>query len=120
MTFKSKTPPHCLWCNKAIPKYTENHSVLTPREYGRRFDDPTVPRTKADCQKLINAVVVSVDYNYETDINYDRTGRRVVHSYSTWDGESYKDEYFCNGDHARCFGYAAAAHGLRFKKRNAA
>jgi len=84
------------------------------QSFKQRFE--TAPKTMADCQKLTNETVVSVEYQYETDSNYERTGRRVVHSYSTWDGESYKDEFFCNGEHAKYFGYAAAHHGLRFTK----
>jgi hypothetical protein len=122
MPYKSATPPHCLWCGKRIAKRTTRHDVITYAMWKQSLDNSyaTLPKTIADCQKLTNEKVVSVDYQYETDDNYDRTGRRVVHHYTTWDGESYRDEFFCNGDHAQCFAYAAAAHGMRLKKRNAA
>jgi hypothetical protein len=120
--FKSTVQPLCLWCHKPIPKDTTRHNVVEPAMWSQSFKDrfETAPKTMADCQKLTNEKVVSVDYQYETDDNYDRTGRRVIHHYWTWDGETYKDQFFCNGDHAKNFGYAAAHHGLRFKKRSAA
>lgn len=122
MTHKTATQPHCLWCGKRIPKATTRRNLVTPAMWKESFDEAYAnrPKTLADCQKLTNEKVVSVDYQYEQDVNYDRTGRRVVHSYSTWDGESYMDPYFCNGDHAKNFGYAAAMHGLQLKKRSAA
>lgn len=122
MSHKSATQPLCLWCGKRIPKYTTSHNVITPAMWQTSFADryESLPKTMADCQKLTNERVVSVDYQYEQDANYDRTGRRVIHSYSTWDGESYQDEFFCNGDHAKSFGYAAAHHGLRLKRKSAA
>ena len=122
MTFKSAAQPSCLWCHKPIAKDTIRHNMTTPAQWGQSFKQrfDAMPKTKADCQKLTNETVVSVEYQYETDNNYDQTGRRVIHSYSTWDGESYKDQFFCNGEHAKAFGYAAAHHGLRFKKRSAA
>jgi hypothetical protein len=124
MTYKSATPPHCLWCGKRIAKHTTRRYVITIAMWKQAFGDhyASLPKTLADCQKLTNEKVVSVDYQYETDdtnYEYKRTGRRVVHHYTTWDGESYQDEFFCNGDHARSFGYAAAHHGLRLKKRAA-
>jgi hypothetical protein len=122
VAYKSATQPHCLWCSKRIAKHTTRHNVVTPAMGNQSFDEAYAsrPKTITDCQKLTNEKVVSVDYQYETDDNYERTGRRVVHSYNTWDGESYQDQYFCNGEHARWFGYAAAEHGLRLKKRSAA
>jgi hypothetical protein len=112
------TAPLCLWCGKRIAKYTTRHNVVTPamwsQSFGQRFD--SMPKNLADCQKLTNETVVSVEYQYEQDDNYERTGRKVIHSYSTWDGESYQDKFFCNGDHAKRFGYAAAHHGLRLKR----
>jgi hypothetical protein len=122
MTYKSPKQPHCLWCGTRIAKATTRHNVVTPAMWRQSFREAyaSMPKTIADCHKLTNEKVVSVDYQYEQDYNFERTGRRVVHSYSTWDGESYQDEFFCNGDHARQFGYAAAIHGLRFKKRSAA
>jgi hypothetical protein len=116
--FKSAKQPHCLWCHRPIAKHTTWHNPVTPAQWQQSFKQgfETAAKTMADCQKLSNEKVVSVKYQYETDDNYDQTGRRVVHSYSTWDGESYKDQFFCNGDHAKAYAYAAAHHGLRFKK----
>jgi hypothetical protein len=108
MSVKLKRQPLCRYCGKAIAKWTDQHrvgGVLVPKA---AFDNPT---TIEDCRKMTNETVVSVKYHYETDINYEKTGRRTVYTYNTWDGESYVDEYFCNGDHAKSMGYAAARKG---------
>ena len=130
MTHKSTTQPHCLWCGKRIAKRTTRHDV---KGTGWAFKEGGPIVTREDLQKRTNGRIVSVKYHYENerhekmsqsiyDNNYRRivSGQRTIHAYSTWDGESYVDPYFCNGDHARCFAYAAAKHGLRFKKKSAA
>ncbi len=113
--FKSQTQPLCRWCGKRIAKRTNHRPVGRIGTYD--FDRPT---TVEDCKKLTNEQIVSVKYHYETDTNYDRTGRRTIYSYNTWDGQSYADEYFCNGEHARWFGYAAAEKGLAMPAYNKA
>jgi hypothetical protein len=130
VTYRSSKQPYCLWCHKRIPKTTTHH--LTSKT---TFEFTTsAPVTLEDLKKLTNEQIVSVKYHYENESYEDMTpaeiyakryvrhvsGRRTIYAYTTWDGLSYKDEFFCNGEHARTFGYAAARHGLRFKKKNAA
>jgi len=122
MAHKATTQPKCLYCHKPIPKYTTHHYVE-----GAKFSFGKSPLvTLADLRKKTNEQIVSAKYHYEqeehvpnedyTHVKRRVSGRRTVYSYSTWDGESYIDPFFCNGEHARNFGYAAARHGLRFKK----
>jgi hypothetical protein len=130
MTHKSATQPLCLWCGKRIAKVTTSHR--TPKT-GFTFDKSEIV-TLEELRRTTNEKIVSVKYHHEHESYEDLTpgeiyakqlkrhvsGRRTVYSYTTWDGESYVDEFFCNGDHAQRFAYAAARHGLRLKGRNAA
>lgn len=108
MSVKLKKQPYCRWCGKPIAKRTTNHCLW---KFGTGVDYNN-PVTLDDCRKKTNEQVVSVKYSYYTDEegNTSKT-MRSVYSYNTWDGESYVDEYFCNGQHARNLGYAAAAKG---------
>lgn len=127
-----KPPPLCRYCGKAIAKKTQDvyvhHSSLRGSKYHRDeswcshayFDD--MPRSKADIERQENRQVVSLryddSYHIRQDPELDITTRapdpgRVVDRYSVWDGESYVDEYFCNGDHARRFGYVMARAGYQ-------
>ena len=102
MSYRSTTQPLCRYCGKAIAKYTTTHFI------DRKDQQLT---SKADCQKLTNEKVVSVRYGprYQPDSHLlDYQHQDIVWAYSTWDGESYADEFFCNGTHAKDFGYAAA------------
>lgn len=102
-------PPLCRWCGKAIPKKTrtlhfeatEHPSHKSVAEWADYSYGPR-PATKAEAQTRTNALVVSVQrVGYGTDAT-------LIRSVGTWDGESYRDPYFCNGDHARSFGYMMA------------
>lgn len=90
------TQPFCRYCGKAIRKRTNSVTC-----WGGKHPSGTILRSKEDCQRLSNEKVVSVSYH-----------EGVVWSFSTWDGESYVDRFFCNDDHAKRFGYAAAKAGV--------
>jgi hypothetical protein len=59
------------------------------------------PKSIADCRKMTNEIVVSVQ----------RGVNNTIRSFGTWDGKSYIDSYFCNGEHAKLFGYVMARAG---------
>jgi hypothetical protein len=120
MTFRSQTQPFCRCCGKPIAKSTTTHHV------GKTFKFENGQRELSwdDVQKLTNEQVVSVKYHYESeryetkgDDIYDRnikritSGRRTVYLYTTWDGESYVDQFFCTGECAKALGYGAAREG---------
>jgi hypothetical protein len=116
MSFKSAKQPLCRYCGKKIPKYTQtyycydeeprrevvNHrtggvmKVFVPNHIVGRFF------SKADVQVATNLIITSVKYS-----THEKP--KPVYSFSAWDGETYVDQYFCNGEHARNFGYACAA-----------
>jgi hypothetical protein len=100
MAFKSNAQPHCLVCGTAIAKLTDSKTFG-----GWNFSDAerhaTRPASRAEAEQLVNGRVVAVRY-------HDIGGERRIYQCSTWDGESYVDEFFCNGDHAKTYGYAAA------------
>jgi hypothetical protein len=112
--YRSNKQPACRFCGAPIAKFTESHSVA--------WRSGQVLRTIAECQALSNAQVVSVRY-HEREPWADPEGRlevratspegRFVTGFSTWDGESYIDEFFCNGAHAKRFAYQCARKGLK-------
>lgn len=113
MTFKSHKQPLCRACGAKIKKVTRDVYVYPepPRteipemknsDGPDRFKQVPIgkmipihvpkhvvgsPRTKAEAQKLVNEKIVSI----QRDL--DGTGIRRI---SVWDGESYRDEFFCN------------------------
>lgn len=123
MSHKSPTQPHCRMCDKAIPKKTESH-FLRLRDSNANPQFYTVvdalPKTQAECQKLTNHKVVSVRYSavYD-DVSREVVGREMS-SFNTWDGESYVDEHFCNGNCCRRFAYMVAHHYPTVMSRHAA
>lgn len=100
------TGPLCRYCGKPIPKVT--HCVwfgaTTERRdrYSTHLAAPE-PATKAEAQRLVNQRIVSVRRN-----SYG-AGNGLINQVTTWDGESYRDQHFCNQAHAADFGRAAAA-----------
>lgn len=108
----------CRCCNKPIAKRTLTHWI---RREQSKYDHPNTwdryhyignapwPTSKADCQRLTNDRVVSVQYGTYQD--QDDRNPTHVRRFSTWDGVSYhpKWSYFCTNDCAAAYGKAAAA-----------
>lgn len=115
MAWKSATQPLCRFCGKAIAKDTER--LRFSSEYRMAGEDARrdiKPRSKTEAQRHVNGKIVSVqsaikrksdDRNHA---DYDVTERDYISAVTVWDGESYVDPYFCNGDHARRFAYSVA------------
>lgn len=105
--------PLCRYCGKPIAKRTERFWITTRTDTVHRGDIvvEALPRTVAEAQRLTNNRIVSV----QRTLN-----KREIDSFTTWDGETYIDWAFCNGDHARLFGYAAARAGNAMKAYNEA
>lgn len=114
--------PHCRWCGKPIPK----HGTIVYVKEERNKHDTALGRciyigkgkrlrSKAECVPFTNQTILSVRYSEERE-GYDGlvTGR-YVYSFTEWDGETYADRFFCNGDHAKEMGYAAAEKGWSTK-----
>jgi hypothetical protein len=100
VTFKSDKRPHCRFCGKPIAKHTTTvyFGRSGPDSPWSRYVPDHKPETKAEAQRLLNETVVSVK----------RYGGAEIDCVGIWDGESWRDEFFCNGDHARRFAYACA------------
>lgn len=128
---------NCIVCGKKIAKRTTTYLIQKPREardplfktiMGRQMlDHPALeakeegliegtdffkqiylsdpPTDKAGVQRLVNEEVVSVRRSYEGTL---------IDQFSTWDGVSYVDEFFCSNLCARRQGYASAHAGDRF------
>lgn len=125
MAHKSKTQPLCRYCGGAIKKMTDVlYCYAEPPRAESEPDDRTgvvhkfaVPRhrvgffrTKEDLQKVCNEQVVSVRYFEDFTEEFHQHGRHIWQA-STWDGASYRDEFFCSGEHARDFAYLFAKAG---------
>ncbi len=120
MNFKSKTQPLCRFCGKRIAKATDK---VTFGAACSRYKE-LKPKTRAEVQRVVNGEIVSFKWAMTTPADYDGshsyrhehlTVRDYIEQISVWDGESYVDQFFCNGDHARRFGYAAARAGYIIK-----
>lgn len=103
MTFKSPTQPLCRYCGKPIAKRTTRVRI--------DFDQRAAITSKADAQRLTNLQVTSLNYEQGGSDTIGSARKRKsmgiarrLSSYSTWDRETYEDEFFCNGLHAQAFG----------------
>jgi hypothetical protein len=121
MRHRSNSQPYCINCGDRIRKYTTAHHFSTlgmkDTEFSKTHPLPN-PKTKAECQRLTNQQVVSLRYSQ----NYDDgkpVGKRWVYSFTSWDGETYEDAFFCSGTCATDFAYACARAGMK-RQRNAA
>lgn len=93
-----KPRPLCRNCGTPISK------TIIWVEFGRSSPGirPDIPLTKADAQRLLNSTVVGVKMG-------TKDGQPFVRWARTWDGESYRNPYFCKDRCAMQFGYGVAA-----------
>ena len=111
--------PFCRYCGAKIRKRTttiyfvaelkDYHVRENAAEHGFVRHVVGHPTTKAEAQKLVNQEIVSV--RHTSDPWAHNPGDVYIAQASAWDGESYVDEFFCNGAHAKDFAYAAARGG---------
>lgn len=118
MDFKSSTRPKCVCCGGPIAKRTWTHWFRLAEHRGDPIDRTHVvekyPTTRAECQAFVNEQVVSIRRYPDGDA---RLGS--VHCFSTWDGESYVDEFFCTGTCAQSYGYKMARLAKNMAKERA-
>lgn len=72
---------------------------------GNVFYLERLPRTKEEARRFVNGTIVSV----RRDSRHDG-----ICEIGVWDGETYRDKFFCTKECAIRQGYAAAQHGHRF------
>lgn len=108
---KQATQPLCRYCGGKIRKWTKAVFLHIPDEHTVHqgyIDVDKFPQTKDECQKYTNAQIISVKrckkYDYQTETTTDLG----IDQFSTWDGESYEDAFFCSGAHAKDFAYMIA------------
>ena len=116
MPFKSPTVPLCRTCGKPLKKWT------TTVRFGDRFrmsgDDKfkdVFPKTKDEAQRYINdGKIVLTKYmlkDSRPEGEQSLSNRRdflvkdYIREVSIWDGESYRDGFFCNNEHAMEYAY---------------
>lgn len=112
--------PLCRYCGKKIAKRTR--TVIFGQTRYRPDDDHTIfreekPASKAEAQRVLNQEVVSVRWYRTVPLRDDWSrdprdpGHDFIEQATTWDGESYADSFFCNGEHAKRFAYVMAKAG---------
>lgn len=101
MPFASQLQPLCRYCAKPIKKYVVTHYFGHSAQHQHDFAKyhPERATTKAEAQRFVNGQIVSIRKGYDGNVTA-----------GVWDGESYQDEFFCTGEHARFFAYAAVRH----------
>jgi len=103
MTYKSTLQPLCRYCGKPIAKETRGAWFGRLTANHSSGDYRQKPRSMEEAAKLVGKQVVSV--------RWDDDG--TLFSATTWDGETYVDEFFCSNQHARYMGAKAAKMGYR-------
>lgn len=75
------------------------------------------PTSKAECQKLTNWQVIAVMWAkvYHDDGSVTKPHIRQFHE---WDGEHFKDKFFCKGSCAQEFAYLLADEGRCTRRYN--
>lgn len=113
-------PPLCVYCGGAIRKRTTTVWVRAggrraehgpDSKFSRHIFPVTAPTTIAECRRLTNLTVTAVTRSADG---------KTITRFHEWDGESYEDRFFCNGDHARRFAYVMAGEGRCMPEYNAA
>lgn len=99
---------HCIVCGRAIAKRTQEVRVQ-PTSFNHTANFMTAQvqadlHSIEDCRRYTNA-----PYIIST-----RRRQGLITAFSTWDGESYRDKFFCTNRCAMDQGYASAHHGARF------
>jgi hypothetical protein len=117
MIFKSPTQPLCRYCGGKIAKVTESvyFTPVRPNISGLIYEQAikAAPHSRQEAQRHVNQQIVSVRWARK-DVSPDaRAIGEFIERVSTWDGESYEDEFFCSAPHARRFAYVMARAGYR-------
>lgn len=107
--------PYCRYCGKKIRKRTHTVRFVDAfRPYMRNdtFTSYVIgrPANKAEAARLVNQEIVAVrkGRSIEDERGISHLAADLINFVSTWDGESYEDEHFCNGYHAKLYAYMMA------------
>lgn len=115
---QSITQPLCRCCGKPIPKHTETVFVRDPGCPEHQMVPGAVAgplHSKDECRERTSQIVINVRF-FADHVKY----RRRVSYFTTWDGVSYADQFFCSGPCRDLFAYACASDGRCLPPYNAA
>lgn len=109
--------PYCRYCGTPIRKHTRTvwfEDELLPHMKSDNWSRHVVgrPSSKAEAQRLVNETVVSLRLGrtIKDEQGFSTMRGDLIGHVTTWDGESYVNEYFCNDKHASAFAYAVLHH----------
>lgn len=104
--FKSPSAaPRCRWCDKPIRRLTRRVWLYSRAKTGYDWEDGSKQRfayvaeypTRDELPPLARGQIIAIGA---------RTGKRIF-SFTEWDGETYKDQFFCSSDDAAKYGWRA-------------
>src|SRR5215469_10823056 len=113
--------PLCRSCGKPIAKHSETVYFRDPENVGKpgmpashlgisRHLDVAYPQSKAEAARHVNGEIISVR-------RWPGCGITAV---GVWDGETYRDQFFCSNACAIRLGRAVARQGMVMPEYNAA
>lgn len=110
--FKSPTQPYCRMCGKKIAKarITVYFGQSVEQRGTLLYQRTEKPTSKEEVKSLFKEQVSLTRWCGAGAVSRNN-GVRWISTAFIWDGESYKDAYFCTDDHAKEMGYAAARGG---------
>ena len=112
MTITETRAPLCRYCAAPIAKHAvkvhfltgPRHVNLVDSKYERFMSVGERPRDIETVRNMLPDLVVLT-------VRDHKSGDGIAKAYG-WDGHSFVDLYFCNGKHAKEFGYTAAISGM--------
>lgn len=122
MPFKSRTQPLCRCCGKPLKKWTQTRRFGNDFRFGTedQANRGVFPKSKAEAQRYINdGTIVALKWHMkdgrpegEQSISdrHENLVKDYIYDVSIWDGESYRDGFFCNNDHAMQYAYTMVQH----------
>ncbi len=118
MIFKSDKPVYCRSCGNPVSKVTRSVFVFPKNAESDRLSTIAryhygVLRTKPECQQVIDAFERLPGVRPEKVVSVSKGARDgTIDAFTTWDGVTYKHQYFCTNNCAITMGVAAARTGM--------
>ena len=100
-----KTGPKCIYCHRGIPR--------TVRTIWVRSSDPAPGLGRLDVTGDLRSLDDCRKHAGSKHVYAPRQWHGLIYRYSVWDGQTFRDHFFCSDNCAKLFGYTAAGAGWR-------